>query len=240
LQEMDRRKSEFVAITSHELRTPIAIMLGYASLLHDEEQDEMKKGQLSIIEKQASFLSGMVDMLINLHELSDNTAQIALRCMPVELPTLLKSALDFTKNHSTSKRKVDVTIDSGDFSIKGDEVRLMLALSNLIDNAIKFSNDGDTVEITVAESPFSGVVITIEDHGIGIPGEELENIFEPFYQVESSLTRRYGGMGLGLAIVRGIVELHGGKLDIRSQVEIGTRVIVSLPDAPPEDRCMDF
>ncbi|NJL95640.1 MAG: HAMP domain-containing histidine kinase [Anaerolineae bacterium] len=239
LKEMDRRKSEFVAITSHELRTPIAIMLGYASILHDSEQDPVKKGQLATIEKQASFLSSMVDMLLNLHELSDNTAQINLRCQPLALEPMLQNALSFTRNHSTYKHKVEVLVEGSAPPIVGDEVRLMLAFSNVIDNAIKFSSDGSTVRVSV-QPQGNGVRVSVADEGIGIPEADLHNIFEPFYQVESSLTRRFGGMGLGLPIVKGIIELHGGQVAVHSKLGEGTQVIVDLPDAPPEERCMNI
>jgi len=119
-------------------------------------------------------------------------------------------------------------------------VRLMLAFGNMIDNAIKFSQDGAEARVQVAAHPNGGVVITVEDHGIGIPAESQEKIFEPFYQLEPALTRRYGGMGVGLAITKGIVDLHGGTIDVKSKVGVGTRFIVTLPSRPPAERCAKF
>lgn len=240
LKEMDRRKSEFVAITSHELRTPIAIMLGYASLLSELETDESKKSQLVAIEKQANFLTGMVDMLINLHELQETSKRIQLRCVPVKFDRLLQDALLVTQKHGNHRKTVHIRLDCDDVQIEGDEVRLMLAFSNLIDNAIKFSLDGSEARVQVAAHPSGGAVITVEDHGIGIPSESLERIFEPFYQLEPALTRRYGGMGVGLAIVKGIVELHGGAIEVKSKVDAGSRFIVTLPAQPPQERCARF
>lgn len=239
LQEMDRRRSEFVAITSHELRTPIAIMLGYASLLHDLEEDELKKTQLAAIEKQASFLTGMVDTLINLHELIEEEKPIALKCRSVAVDELLRDALDVTLQHSHYEKIVDFRLDCDPVKIDGDEVRLLLAFNNLMDNAMKFSPPDGTVEILGAEQPEGGVVITIQDFGPGIAQEHFEKIFEPFYQVEPALTRKYGGMGLGLSIVRGMIHLHGGHIEIRSQVGHGTRFIITLPAKPPAGRCQE-
>ncbi len=238
LQDLDRRKSEFVAITSHELRTPIAIMLGYASLLADDEPNPARKVQLEAIEKQAHFLSSMVDALINLHELQGKSQPILLNCQPVRVDTILEEAIEAAKNTYRYTRNVSITLDCEPIEIIGDEVRLLLAFTNLVDNAVKFNSKPEGhVTITAVEMPEGGVIVTIEDDGIGIPDGEYEHIFEPFYQLEAPLTRRYGGMGLGLAIVKGMIELHDGTITIKSQVESGTRVIVNLRQHPPENRC---
>lgn len=238
LQDLDRRKSEFVAITSHELRTPIAIMLGYASLLADDEPNPARKVQLEAIEKQAHFLSSMVDALINLHELQGKSQPILLNCQPVRVDTILEEAIEAAKNTYRYTRNVNITLDCEPIEIIGDEVRLLLAFTNLVDNAVKFNSKSEGhVIITAVEMPEGGVIVTIEDDGIGIPDGEYEHIFEPFYQLEAPLTRRYGGMGLGLAIVKGMIELHDGTITIKSQVESGTRVIVNLRQQPPENRC---
>lgn len=237
LQDLDRRKSEFVAITSHELRTPIAIMLGYASLLADDEPNPSRKVQLEAIQKQAQFLSGMVDALINLHELQGKTHSIFLNCQQVRIDTLLANAIDAAKNTHKSTRNITVTLKCDPIELIADEVRLLLAFTNLVDNAIKFNKDGGRVTITGTPLPDGGVMITFEDDGIGIPESEFETIFEPFYQLEAPLTRRYGGMGLGLAIVKGMIELHDGSISLKSKLDVGTRFGVTLPQIPPEDRC---
>lgn len=240
LKELDRRKSEFVAITSHELRTPLAIMLGYASLLIDMEDDPHKKAQLATIEKQANFLSGMVDALLNLHELSTDQQVAPIRCQPIQLNLLLKDALEVTLKHGLYDKTVSFEIDCDPMQIEGDEIRLLLAFNNLMDNAIKFSPPNSSVKVVAAERPEGGVVITIEDQGIGIQEEYFERIFEPFFQVEPAITRHYGGLGLGLAIVKGMVELHGGTIEVKSKVNAGSRFIVTLPARPPEERCRKY
>ncbi len=238
LREMNRRRSEFVAITSHELRTPIAIMLGYASLLYDMEEDERKKEQLATIEKQANFLSGMVDALLNLHELSDPSAEsVVLRCAPLRLDYLLQDALRITWDNLEEPRDVAVIVDCDAIEIEGDEVRLTLALVNLLDNAVKFSHNGGRVWVTVAQRPEGGVVMTFEDEGIGIAPEYLPHLSEPFFQVEPAMTRHHGGLGLGLTIVKGMLDLHGATIEIISRPEEGSRVIITLPAKPPKGRC---
>ncbi|MBZ0307258.1 MAG: HAMP domain-containing histidine kinase, partial [Anaerolineae bacterium] len=238
LQDLDRRKSEFVAITSHELRTPIAIMLGYASLLADDESDPSRKSQLEAIEKQAQFLSGMVDALINLHELQGKSQPIVLNCQSVRVDKLLEDAVEAARSTYKNSREMNVILNSDPIELIADEVRLVLAFTNLVDNAFKFNKDGGHLTITAVGLPEGGAVITFEDDGIGIPESEYEKIFEPFYQLEGALTRRYGGMGLGLAIVRGMIELHDGTITVKSRVESGTRFIVTLRQRPPENRCV--
>jgi len=241
LQELDRRKSEFVAITSHELRTPIAIMLGYANLLYDLEEDPHKRSQLATIEKQANFLTGMVDALLNLHELSEEGSDpIKVRCQPLRVDVLLREALQVTQIHNVYNKEVEFLIDCDPIEIKGDDLRLMLALNNLFDNAIKFSEAGTQVKVVAVERPEGGVVITVEDEGIGIAEEHFAAIFEPFYQVEDAITRHHGGLGLGLAIVRGMVELHGGTVALKSRLGVGSRFMITLLAAPPPERCRQF
>jgi signal transduction histidine kinase len=239
LQDLDRRKSEFVAITSHELRTPIAIMLGYASLLQDTEQDPNRRIQLATIEKQANFLSGMVDALLNLHELSTKVEEpIRLRCQPIQCDLWIQNAVEATLEHSIHKKDIPIIVDCDPIQIEGDEIRLLLVMTNLLDNAIKFSDDAeDTIKVRVAERPEGGIIITVEDQGIGIEEQYYERIFEPFFQVEPAITRHHGGLGLGLAIVKGIVELHGGTVEVISKLGEGSRFIVTLPPRPPEGRC---
>ena len=237
LRELDRRRSEFVAITSHELRTPLAIMLGYTSLLHDSEEDPKRRTQLASIEKQASFLTGMVDTLLNLHELSEDKVPILLRCTSIQLDQLLDSALAVTLEHTLSDKPVSFEIDCDPVTIRGDEIRLLLVMNNLMDNAIKFSEPNDVVKVVGVQSPDGGAVITVEDQGVGIGPEHMPHIFEPFYQAEPAITRQHGGMGLGLAIVRGLVDLHGGSVEVNSKPEVGSTFIVTLPAQPPEDRC---
>jgi signal transduction histidine kinase len=240
LRELDRRKSEFVAITSHELRTPIAIMLGYTSLLIDLEDDPMKRQQLETIEKQANFLTGMVDALLNLRELSDGAQMPKLRCTAIQIEELLREAWEVTQKHSSHKRKVDFHLDCDPVAIEGDEIRLLLAFNNLFDNAIKFSKDGGQVRVLVAERLEGGAVITIEDQGIGIDPEYHERIFEAFFQIEAAMTRHYGGLGLGLAIVKGMVELHEGTVEVKSQLGQGARFIVNLPGRLSPERCQQI
>ena len=182
----------------------------------------------------------MVDALLNLHELNEEEEPVKLRCQTVRVDELLHDALNATLTHSMYDKIVEFTIDCDPIEIVGDEVRLLLAMNNLMDNAIKFSEAGDHVSIMVAERPEGGVIITIEDEGIGIAEEEFTSIFEPFYQVEPAITRHHGGMGLGLAIVKGMVDLHGGKIEVKSTLDTGTRMIVTLPAQPPENRCKRF
>jgi signal transduction histidine kinase len=240
LQELDRRRSEFVAITSHELRTPLAIMLGYTSLLHDVEEDPKRRAQLASIEKQAYFLTGMVDTLLNLRELSEDKEPILLRCANVQVDQLLHDALAVTLEHTGNDKEVTFEIDCDPVQIRGDDIRLLLVMNNLMDNAIKFSEPKGLVKVVGVQSPDGGAVITLEDQGGGIETEHMPHIFEPFYQAEPAITRQHGGMGLGLAIVRGLVDLHGGNVEVKTRPGAGSTFIVTLPAHPPEGRCQSL
>jgi signal transduction histidine kinase len=142
--------------------------------------------------------------------------------------------------HALSDKVVTFDIDCDAIQIRGDEVRLLLEMNNLMDNAIKFSETDSQVKVVCVQSPDGGAVITIEDQGVGIEAEHMPHIFESFYQAEPAITRQHGGMGLGLAIVRGLVELHGGRVEVESKPEVGSTFIVTLPAHPPEGRCQSL
>jgi|GEM_PF-394721 len=237
LQELDKRRREFVAITSHELRTPIAIMLGYASLLIDMEENPDKRTQLETIEKQANFLTSMVDALLNLHELTESNQPIQLRCQRFDLQSFLDQAMQVTQRNNNYSKVVNIELQCDPISLVGDEIRLMLAFNNLIDNAIKFSDEGNSISIHAIPHPHGGAVITVTNSGKYIPLEHHEKIFEAFYQVEPAITRSYGGMGLGLAIVKAVVQIHGGMITVESHPQGNTSFIVNLPAKPPDGYC---
>jgi signal transduction histidine kinase len=177
-------------------------------------------------------------MLLNFQELTNSNEPIRLRCSPIQLDHLLGDALKLAKENRSGQKDIEVTLDCDPIQIQGDEIRLLMAFNNLFENAIKFSPTQSHVSIAVAEKPSGGVVISIQDQGVGIPAEYYDKIFEPFFQVEAAMTRHHGGLGLGLAIVKGVIDLHGGQIEVKSKVGEGTRFVVELPSTLPEERCL--
>jgi signal transduction histidine kinase len=182
----------------------------------------------------------MVDTLLNLRELSEDKEPILLRCTTVQVDQLLHDALAVTREHTGNDKEVTFEIDCDPVQIRGDDIRLLLVMNNLMDNAIKFSEPKGLVKVVGVQSPDGGAVITLEDQGGGIETEHMPHIFEPFYQAEPAITRQHGGMGLGLAIVRGLVDLHGGNVEVKTRPGAGSTFIVTLPAHPPEGRCQSL
>jgi signal transduction histidine kinase/CheY-like chemotaxis protein len=226
LQTLDHIKSEFINIAAHELRTPLAILVGYTTVL-EEELEGTQRDYLTNIMRNALRLRSLIDDMLNLQYLESGMA--ALSQDEVDLSELVQEAIQDMSLMAAEKKlnvKIDIPPDYPELIV--DRYKLDLIIVNLLHNAIKFTPEGGQVTFK-ATANRQRTTISINNTNTLIPPEELTRIFDRFYQVESSLTRQHGGIGLGLSIVRGMVEVCGGNIQVDSQAETGTTFTFSLP-----------
>jgi PAS domain S-box-containing protein len=222
-------KDEFLATLSHELRTPLTSILGWSKLLTDGLLDEQASERaLETIVRNARAQRQLIDDLLDISRIITGKLRLAVR--PVELAPLIESVVDGVRPAADARSiRLQTALDSRSNQISGDPDRLQQMVWNLLTNAIKFTPEGGYVEVRL-ERVESHVEITITDTGQGIDPELLPHVFDRFRQSDSSSTRRHGGLGLGLAIVRQLVELHGGTVKVESPgVGEGTTFKVILP-----------
>ena len=224
-----RAKSEFLATMSHELRTPLNVILGYSELIAEGEFGSLTDEQgetLARIRRNALELHELITSVLDLSRLEAGRLPVAVT--EIEVPALLKELMaEIGEAYQNSQLHFRWEVAAGLAPICTDPAKLKVVLRNLIGNAVKFTPYGS---ITVKASPKSrGVEVSVTDTGIGIPPEAVAVIFEPFRQVESSATHQYGGAGLGLHIVKRLLELLGGTVAVESEVGRGSTFIVWVP-----------
>lgn len=226
LAELERLKSDFIAIASHELRTPLGLILGHATFLR-ELGDAQHAEQLDLIIRNATKLKTIVDNLSSVDNIQNGAARV--RTQQVSLKKIVDEVV-FTFQDEAASKNIALTFecDSSPFYLDADESKLSIALSNLVKNGLQFTEPGGHVIVKLQEEPAFYKVSVIDD-GIGIPDRDLPRVFERFFQVETHLTRRYGGMGLGLAVAKAMIELHGGRIWAESEAGKGSSFIFVLP-----------
>ena len=226
----NRLKDEFLATMSHELRTPLNAILGWASLLRrgTRDADGLERG-LATIERNALAQARLIEDVLDVSRIISGKLRLDVR--RVDLVAIANAAVDVVRP-AASARRVRLSVDPGpepSVDLVGDADRLQQVVWNLLSNAVKFTPSDGSVSLSV-ERRGSAVRLTVADTGAGIAPEHLPFIFERFRQVDSSTTRKYGGLGLGLAIVRHLVELHGGSVSAHSAgVGHGATFTVELP-----------
>ena len=226
LKELDRLKSDFIAITSHELRTPLGVILGHATFLRELLGDENRE-QVDVIIKSASRLKEIVESLGDM----DNQDAGGARLRPgmVSLTRVIQDAVDAFSDMASSRNiTLKSRLGTDDLNVEGDEAKISVALSNLVKNALIFTDDGGHVIILGQRLP-GFVKVSVVDDGIGIPAKDLPHIFERFYQAEAHLTRRHGGMGLGLSVAKAMIDMHGGRIWAESSEGAGSTFSFLLP-----------
>lgn len=231
-QEANRLKDEFLATVSHELRTPLTAILGWATLLRGHRFDEASaKRALETIERNAKAQNQIIDDLLDVSRII--TGKLRLDIRPVEPATFIESAVEAVRPAAEAKGvRLQKVLDTGINPISGDAARLQQVVWNLLSNAIKFTPRGGRVQIRL-ERINSHLEIVVSDTGQGISQEFLPFVFDRFRQADSTTTRKHGGLGLGLAIVRHLVELHGGTVRAESTGEgQGSTFTVILPLMP--------
>jgi PAS domain S-box-containing protein len=228
-RDADRLKDEFLAVLSHELRTPLNAILGYARLLRGGilSGDKAVRG-LETLERNASVLTQIVEDVLDISRIV--TGKVRLDVQPVDLPLVVHNAIATVQPTADAKGvRFQTIIDPRVGPVSGDPDRLQQVLWNLLSNAVKFTPKKGRVQIRV-ERVNSHIEITVSDTGIGIQPEFLPHVFERFRQADAGLTRDTSGLGLGLSIVRHIVEMHGGSVDAASEGEgRGATFRVRLP-----------
>jgi GAF domain-containing protein len=235
LRELDRLKSQFVQNISHELRTPLTFVKGYADLLAENAMGHLSQEQrrgVEIIAHKTEAIIDLVNAIITLQEIES----VPIGKEPTSLQQVVEMVVETARaTASGSGVELEVKAPQETAWIMADEDRLVQVFDNLIGNAIKFSPDGGVVQIRIRDQGDSWQV-EVEDQGIGIPEDQLEKIFERFYQVDGSTTRRFGGTGLGLAIAKEIVLNHDGTIWAESELGKGSTFFVKLPKAenPPD------
>jgi PAS domain S-box-containing protein len=228
LSEADRRKDEFLATLSHELRNPLAPMRSALDVLKLKFGPVADPRLLQVFDRQLGHLTRLVDDLMEVSRIKQG--QLQLRQVPVELSALVRSAAqDLAAMMEESRHTLRLFIAEPPIVVNGDAVRLAQVVINLLTNAAKYTPDGGMVELHLACN--AGMAeIQVCDNGIGIPQSKLATVFDMFSQLEPALQRAKGGLGIGLALVRGIVELHGGSIDAGSAGPgLGSRFTVRIP-----------
>jgi two-component system phosphate regulon sensor histidine kinase PhoR len=225
----DTLRREFVANVSHELRTPLSVVQGYTETLLEGAMKDEKNGPefLGIIDKNVRRLSSIVSDLLDLSKLESGGQVFEPR--PVDVRALVERVGDAFRPVAERKRQqlvVEVPANAG--TVDADGALLERAVSNLVDNALKYTPEGGRVRMS-ATSDGVQAAITVEDNGMGIPEADLPRVFERFYRVDKSRSRDLGGTGLGLSIVKHIIQLHGGTISVRSAVGTGSSFTIRLP-----------
>ncbi len=230
LQELDRLKDEFIQNVSHELRTPLSVIQGYATLLDAGELGALQPEQrepVAIINRRVKMLSDIVEDIT----LILGTESSPLKPERVRLDELAQSVVEtFRFSIQQAGLTLRTDIPSCLAPVNGSPVYLRRVLNNLLSNAIKFTPAGGTISVRLREEN-GYVILQVSDTGIGIPANQHKYIFDRFYQVDGSPQRCYGGMGLGLALVKEVVELHGGSVSVASEKGQGSVFTVILPCA---------
>ncbi len=229
LQDQDRRKDEFLATLAHELRNPLAPMHNGLQLIRlaGNNPSTLDKAR-AMMERQLQQMKRLVDDLLDVSRISRN--KLELRKEFVELSAIVRSATETSRPLiEAANQKLEVSLPPEPILLDGDPVRLAQAFSNLLNNASKYSEPGSRIWLQ-AEHRDDEVVVRVRDTGIGIPADKLPRIFDIFMQVDLSLERSQGGLGIGLTLVRQLVQMHGGSVEVRSNGPgKGSEFVVRLP-----------
>ena len=232
-EEASRLKDEFLATVSHELRTPLNAVVGWSRLLRNGQLDrDGISHAVEVIERNAEAQRQIIEDLLDVSRII--TGKLRVDFLPVDLLLVILAAIDVVRPAAEAK-EIDLRthVDAPGLIVKGDVDRLQQVLWNLLANAVKFTPQGGTIDIFLSRHD-SQAEVRIEDTGPGIPSDFLPRIFERFSQADSSSTRKHGGLGLGLAVVRHLVELHGGTVAATNRDEEGGAVlVVRLPATEP-------
>lgn len=229
LTELNRLKNDFVSNVSHELRTPLAHMVGYIDLLSAEAlgplSDEQRNA-LAVLEKSYRRLNSLIDNLLFMA--FDTVESLHLETGPVNLAELLPNVMNqYQSKGQAAGIQVTSSLPPDLPNVQADDNKIEWVLGQLLDNAIKFNQPGGRAHLS-AELDARRVQISVADTGIGIPTEKINEIYEPFHQLDSSSTRRAGGAGIGLTLAKRIIEAHGSKLQIETHEGKGSRFSFSL------------
>jgi signal transduction histidine kinase len=236
IQAEDRRKDEFLAMLAHELRNPLAPISNAVHILQVSEKDPAKlKWATEVIGRQLRQLVRLVDDLLDVSRIT--RGKIELKIESIDATQVVAAAIETSRPFVDAlEHTLTVLLPPEPLLVKGDFARVAQILANLINNAAKYTNEGGRIAVTAAREG-ANVVFRVRDTGIGIPADLLSSIFEPFTQIDRTLARSRGGLGIGLTLVRRLVEMQGGRVFASSDgPDQGSEFTVSLPAATPAQR----
>jgi len=229
IAELDRLKTDFIAITSHELRTPLGLILGHATFLKETIPEEHRE-PMEIIIRNATRLKEIIENLTEVDNFEAGVARIRQRSISVS--RIVEDVIASFQDMAASKNiTLQADICEEELPVEADTNKITVAVSNLVRNAITFTDEGGQVLVKV-EPVTEHAQVSVADNGIGIPAKDLSRVFERFFQVESHLTRRNTGMGLGLSVAKTMIELHGGRIWVESVEGEGSTFTFLLPVKP--------
>jgi signal transduction histidine kinase len=230
-RSLEKAKSDFVSDLSHELRTPLTTIQSAVGLLERarERLDPLEHRALELADQELKRIRGMVEELMTLAQM--DSWQYQLEVGLADLSTVVQTAIE---SIASKAERFGIGIyfdDEGEHRCVCDVQKLYQVFLNLLDNAIKYSDPGDRVDVSIKEE-VSSLTVRVRDTGVGIPDEDLNQLFERFYRVDKDRSRATGGSGLGLAISKQIIEMHGGTISVESEVGVGSVFEIKLPKAP--------
>lgn len=226
-RELERLKNEFIAITSHELRTPLGLILGHSTFLRELVGGDYHE-QVDAIIRNASRLKEIIENLSRVDNYQTGGARVRER--KVSITRIIEDVSASFRDVALQKGvSLKIELERGhDLFVDAEASKIAIVLSNLVKNAITFTNAGGQVTVR-GEHESDFVKVTVQDNGVGIPTKDLPRVFDRFYQVESHLTRSHGGMGLGLSVAKVMIEMHGGRIWVESMEGIGSTFTFLLP-----------
>jgi signal transduction histidine kinase/DNA-binding response OmpR family regulator len=234
-REIASMKNEFVSTVSHELRTPLTSIKGYVDLILDGdagEVDEIQREFLGIVKENADRLVALINDMLDISRIE--SGRVVLKIEPIHTADVVAGTVDsFRAVLEQTGRVVKVRVPEGLPRVAADRDRVGQVLMNFVSNALKYSPSGGDVVIS-ARHVGDYVNVSVQDHGMGIGRDDIKQLFTKFYRIDNALTREIGGTGLGLSICKSIIELHGGKVRVRSKMGEGSTFSFSLPVAPRE------
>jgi signal transduction histidine kinase/CheY-like chemotaxis protein len=233
LRDADRRKNEFLAVLAHELRNPLSPIRNSLHILRLADGDRALMTQIgAMMERQVNHLVRLVDDLLEISRIT--RGKVELRKETVDLTTVIRAAIEASRPQiDAARHRLETTIPNEQLLVDADPVRLAQVFTNLLNNAAKYTDAGGQISLTVTEEVHE-LVVTVRDSGTGIPSDMIQHVFELFVQVEQSPDRVQGGLGIGLTLVKSLVEMHGGRVRARSDgIGKGSEFVVWLPRALP-------
>lgn len=236
LKKLDKIKSNFLNITSHELRTPISAIKGYIQLILKQklgEINEEQKKSLEVALRNANRLDHLIQDILDISRLDSGTMRFIPE--PTNVKIMIEETVETMRSSADVKHiQINTTVEEYLPDLTIDQERIKQVIINLLNNAIKFSPDNSNINVNIRKEQ-DDISFEMQDFGRGIPKDQHDNIFDAFYQVKANEDKRLGGVGLGLAISRGIILAHGGRIWVESTLDKGSKFTFSLPIKPVQD-----